>query len=120
MKNKILMFSMLLLLSFNSNKKIFAQISTTNTYLITIKNSENIAQQKEHLTILRDFFKTHNCVYHIKKKAFLVTTKKFYNIHNLKTVLEKKRFLNILNIKTNRNELVHVKLKESTLNSIVE
>tara|TARA_B100000809_G_C15126986_1_gene526683 strand:+ start:2412 stop:2723 length:312 start_codon:yes stop_codon:yes gene_type:complete len=78
---------------------------TDHTYIITINNSENTHNQKEYLTVLRDYFETKNCVYHLKKKVFLITTQTRYNINQLKTDIENKGNFIIQNIKQNGLEL---------------
>ena len=83
----------------------YSQTIQKHTYLITISGSNNADQRKENIEQLKDFFETNNCVYHVKKNAFLITTENKYNIKQLKIDLENTGSLVIENIKQNGAQL---------------
>lgn len=105
---KLLVFIGLFLISSTSLiSKVQSQ--TLNTYLITIVGSDDAAQQKHDITILKNYFSKSNCIYVPHKKAFLITTYKSYSLQNLKTDLQNKGITSIKNIKTNGSQLYNHK-----------
>ena len=95
---------------------LFGYSQTKHTYLITISSSENIDQQKEQLAVLRDYFESKNCVYHQKKNAYLINTKKKHNIKQIKIDLDSKGLFVVENIKQNGAQLKKYRMKNNSSN----
>ena len=83
----------------------YSQTIKKHTYLIYISGSNSTDQRKENIEQLKNFFETDNCVYHLKKKAFLITTENKYNIKQLKIDLENTGTIVVENIKQNGAQL---------------